>query len=398
MGKQMEVTKTNDIPSTYATVSFAGTVKDLRKFWEKFLKKYAGSSAAEHTFGFKDSFSENLEQIQQIKEGVESLLEEEEFEDKDNLLAGLTRIEDAFIEEDTEKETYQDFVDFAEKMTAGIKNHLAKHGRMKCGGCGFVLPVYVGRNPKFCPDCAGPWEVASHEKMTHGINNKLGKMGKKKCGGCGFALPKYPGRDPKHCPDCGGDWLKKAFMSPEMFDEFKDDITIIREEISKRTSLSKAIRVLGTNESSLKDVKAINSAMTRVFIQAEKSPELLKALGPVYLETISRAVRGCMFFEDVEEMRRLFLGEAFSWKYHGLVDGNRAVGVTSLGYYIELMPTSLADSVLGDIRAVDAKIGELMNSEDQEVAVKEIEKMISDGILRISKRVPVKESEEKFNL
>ena len=132
-----------------------------------------------------------------------------------------------------------------EEMSHSILNKLRKNlpdDKVKyvCPKCGFKVPKYRGKYPRYCQLCGDivdmnkykltkswsqsglhvdmdpfgdkiePNDIEFNDHLNTGMKNGLlrgldDSQVKSKCDECGFKMPKYAGRYPRYCPKCGKD-------------------------------------------------------------------------------------------------------------------------------------------------------------------------------------------------
>ena len=126
------------------------------------------------------------------------------------------------------------------RLTSLRKNQRGDREKYLCPKCGFKIPTYKGKYPRYCPLCGDfvdmnkykltkswaqsglqvdmnpfgdkiePNDVEFNAHLTVGMKNGLqhgmdDNLVNGKCEECGFKMPKYAGRYPRYCPKCGCD-------------------------------------------------------------------------------------------------------------------------------------------------------------------------------------------------
>lgn len=195
--------------------------------------------------------------------------------------------------------------------------------------------------------------------VTYGMRKALDKTGSHaKCPECGFVIPKYPGRYPRYCPSCGGlivpkkseslrikeslEFLERFDVVPSfqasdeeifqalvehvaennvserqareiqgMFGRYSIEdgvIQSLRGEIASRKTLCRAIRTL-REEDVFATVKVLSSCLTRVMIEGQRrGGDFYKVIGKETLRMMEKAFVGDL--KGPQRFVKLFFLEA----------------------------------------------------------------------------------------
>lgn len=277
------------IPSTF---SVSKVYKDLKhskmyqQFWYKMQKQLLGLSGLRHLEADQDmSVGKYLNVVYNLMSHAHAMKGNDPRVNEilDSYLQDLDKVAKALAADpDVDEEEFRELYSLLAGTLEGIRN---------CEETGFVVDG-IAEEPEG-ENSEDPVEEASYTKGMVKAYDKLRL--KLKCSSCGVIVPVYPGRYPKNCPNCAATFrpfrepaeggsggpsghVPVKFKTPDINKQakFPEALTRIREtaileEIRKRPNLLRAIQSLDPKSPDLHmALKCYNTVMTRVIIEDER--------------------------------------------------------------------------------------------------------------------------------